>query len=149
MSNPNVKFAFRITGNPLLDSLISHLLVGLATLVVGLISAWLNAKGFHVLALQDWLNANGFNIPDLQQWLIGGTASILIAGATIVWSFIQSRARLATAVQAGVNLVLAGAAVTTDGETKITAIGAPDASPPLPVTPAAATKIVQNFGTVK
>ncbi len=146
MNNPGIKYTLQITGNPLIDSFLTHLFFGLATALVTAMATWLNSKGFHVLAVQDWLNANGFNIPDLMEWLIGTVVAVFAMAGTAVWAWINSRARLATAVQSGINLVTSGAAVTVDGQTKITAIGDPTAAPPLPVTPAAAIQIVKNFG---
>ncbi len=144
MNNPGVKYTFKITGNPLIDAVLERAFLTLASVMVGAIFAWLRSKGFHVEDVQDWLNANGLPIENLQGWLVSGVVAIMATVGALVWSLLRSRTNLATYVQAGINLVLAQKAVTTDGEA-ITSLGAPNAAPPLAVTPAAGAQIVKDF----
>jgi hypothetical protein len=148
MNNAAVRYSFKITGYPLVDAALERVFLTLASLMVGAIFAWLRSKGFHVEMLQDWLNSNGLQIENLQEWLVGGVVAILATLGALIWSLLRSRTNLATYVQAGINLVLSHEAVTTDGKT-ITSLGAPGATPSLPVTPAAGAKIVKDFATVE
>lgn len=129
-----------ITQNQGTESLIrSAILVGSA-LVTGIILAWLNAHGFTTTDI----TFLGYTIsPDT---LIGGAVfTTLSTIAAAVWGWLRGtqigqvfEQHEVAAVQAGINLATAGQAitvVTTQGNRV-----------PLPVTPATAKEIVQNFG---
>ncbi len=130
MNNPGIRFDFAITGNPTLDGIIIKGLMLLA-------SGW-------TVAVVTWLNAHGFNMPGLSMWvtsaIVGGIGTIL----ALIWNWAKKRADLTKAVQAGLNLVMAGEALSADGKT-ITALGTPGATPSMPVTPATAPVIIANF----
>lgn len=85
------------------------------------------------------------------KWIMIAAGAIGVVGPAIwgVWVAITAAARkradVAKAVQAGVNLVVSGQALSVDGKT-ITAIGEhPDTVPPMPVTEKTAAEIVKNF----
>lgn len=98
-----------------------------------------------LLAAHGVVGPNDTVTPANWEFIVG----LIIALAPIAWSWVQkfsaakdAKAREAVAVQAGINLVTAGAALAMDGSTIKTA----QTAPTLPVTPEAASVIIQNYG---
>ena len=93
-----------------------------------------------------FLGAHGYGQSGIVANLELGSAAVLFLGpaAWDVWSLIASiRKSKAQGVQAGINLVVAGKAVDSDGA-PVSKID-PDATPPKPVTLASAAEIVKDF----
>src|ERR1700678_2518277 len=97
------------------------------------------------------LAAHGMATSGLYFWVQFLAGSIMVIGPGI-WGFyvavtnaLKTRQKVAQAVGAGINLVVAGKALASDGSV-IGLLGAGASStPPLPVTMASAQKIVKDF----
>lgn len=118
-----------ITGNPQIDGLILKGLIAVSAAAAGVIATW--------------LNAHGFKDPNLNLMIDGLVMSVLSGGLVMVWGWVQSRGNTARAVQAGINLTVAGKALAADGTTVVTKNNG--ATPPMPVTAATAAQIVKDF----
>jgi hypothetical protein len=72
------------------------------------------------------------------------TVAAALWGLYVAWTRAhQKKLAQAVGVQAGINLVVAGKALTDSGS--LLTVNAPDATPPKPVTLASAEQIVKNF----
>lgn len=132
---PNPFAALVITGNPAIDSLIRYGLVAALAGVTGIIGSW--------------LNRHGMTDPNLLVMISGGIASLLGALVMAAWGILRSAdigkiiaVKEAAAVQAGVNMTVAGQALDTNGNVVSKNDGT---TPPKPVTVETAKEIIANF----
>jgi hypothetical protein len=83
------------------------------------------------------------------KWVMIAAGSVTIIGPAIWGVYVavtkarRARAAQAKAVQSGINLVVAGQALTDDG--RLLQVANPDATPPKPVTETTAAAIVASF----
>jgi hypothetical protein len=122
IGTPAQSYTFAITKNPLIDSLILKGLLALASIIATWAISHLNFMSIDPVTMTAAIFA------------------VLTGIATAAWGWVANKASQAKAVNAGINLALAGASV------NIPILGG--AVTPLPATPATAQQIVKEFGDV-
>ena len=102
-----------------------------------------------LLAIGGVLAGEGLANSGAYRWVMIGAGAVSVIGPAVwgVWVAITHAARArqaqAKAVQAGINLVVAGQALTNEG--KLIQVANPDSTPPKPVTEQTGAEIVKNF----
>jgi hypothetical protein len=111
------------------------------------LNAFLTSVRALLLVIGGLLAEHGLEHSSYYSWVMVGAGSILVIGPAIwgVWSSLDNWWKAASiGTQSGINLVLSGKALASDGKTLISQLG-PDTTPVKAVTIETAKEIVKDF----
>lgn len=126
-----------VTGNSTYDSLIRSVLLALSAAITA--------------AIVTWLSAHKIVDPNLNVLIGTAVLAMLSTAAMAAWGAVAGArvqqtiaVKETAAVQAGINMTVAGQALAFDGKTSVSVNDG--STPPMPVTPQTAKEIIKNFG---
>jgi len=111
------------------------------------LNAFLTQLKLFLVLVGGLMAEQGYDHTTAYKWVMLASGSCIALGSSAwaLWaSFANWRKAAAVGVAAGINLTVAGKAVTDDGKV-ISQFATPDATPPKPVTVETAAQIVKDF----